>query len=164
MGVPFNADEVFEMAEEIERNGGKFYRKAAGKFPPLRKLLLDLAIMEDEHERIFAGMRASLSGEETEAPVFDPDGEAQMYLRVMADGNVFNVTADPTERLGDVKTPQELLKMAMGVERDSITFYVGLRDSVPPKAGRDKVDGIIREEMKHITALNERLESLEQAR
>lgn len=164
MGIPFNADEVFEMAEEIERNGGKFYRKAAGKFPALRKLLLDLAIMEDEHERIFAGMRASLSGEETESPVFDPDGEAQMYLRVMADANVFNVKADPTEKLGDVQTPQDLLKMAMGVERDSIAFYVGLRESVSPKAGRDKVDGIIREEMKHITALNERLESLNQTR
>ncbi len=164
MGIPFNADEVFEMAEEIERNGGKFYRKAASKFPTLRKLLLDLAVMEDEHQKIFAAMRTRLSGEETESPVFDPDGEAQMYLRVMADGNVFNVTADPVEKLTDVETAQDLLKTAMGVERDSITFYVGLRESVSPKAGRDKIDGIIREEMKHIAVLNERLESLEQAR
>ena len=29
MGVTFNADEVFEMAEQIERNGAKFYRAAA---------------------------------------------------------------------------------------------------------------------------------------
>ncbi len=160
MGVPFNADEVFEMAEAIERNGGKFYRKAAAKFPALRKLFLDLAIMEDEHQKIFAAMRTRLSGEETESPVFDPDGEAQMYLRVMADGNVFNVKADPAEKLADVSTAEDLLKMAMGVERDSIAFYVGLRESVSLKAGRDKVDGIIREEMKHITVLNERLESL----
>jgi rubrerythrin len=164
MGIPFNADEVFEMAEEIERNGGRFYRKAAGKFPALRKLLLDLAVMEDEHQKIFAAMRTRLSGEETESPVFDPDGEAQMYLRVMADGNVFNLKADPAEKLADVETAEGLLKMAMGIERDSITFYVGLRESVPPKAGRDKVDGIIREEMKHIAVLNERLESLERAR
>lgn len=164
MGIPFNADEVFEMAEEIERNGGRFYRKAAGKFPALRKLLLDLAVMEDEHQKIFAAMRTRLSDEETESPVFDPDGEAQMYLRVMADGNVFDLKADPAEKLADVETAEDLLKMAMGVERDSITFYVGLRESVPPKAGRDKVDGIIREEMKHIAVLNERLESLERAR
>lgn len=164
MGIPFNADEVFEMAEEIERNGSKFYRKAASKFPALRKLLLDLAAMEDEHEKVFAAMRKELSGEETEAPVFDPEGEAQMYLRVMADGSVFDVTADPAGKLAGVKTPHELLKTAMGVERDSIAFYVGLRESVSRSAGRDKVDAIIREEMKHITALNDRLESLEQTR
>ena len=43
MSMPFNADEVFEMAEQIERNGGKFYRAAAKKFPEVSKLLLNLA-------------------------------------------------------------------------------------------------------------------------
>ena len=163
MGIPFNADEVFEMAEQIERNGGKFYRKAASKFPALRKLLLDLAAMEDKHEKIFAAMRTELSGEEAESPVFDPDGEAQMYLRVMADGHVFNLRADPAEKLAGIETAEDLLKMAMGVERDSIAFYVGLWESVSRKAGRDKVEGIIREEMTHVAVLNERLEAMEQA-
>lgn len=164
MGMPFNADEVFEMAEQIERNGGKFYRKAADKFPALRKLLLDLAVMEDKHEKVFAAMRTKLSGEEVEAPVFDPDGEAQMYLRVMADGHVFNLKANPAEKLGDIETAEDLLKVAMGVERDSIAFYVGLRESVSPKAGKDRIEDIIKEEMKHVAVLNERLEALEQAR
>ena len=31
MSITFNADEVFEMAEQIERNGAKFYREAATK-------------------------------------------------------------------------------------------------------------------------------------
>ena len=160
MGIPFNADEVFEMAEEIERNGGKFYRAAAKKFPALRKLLLNLADMEDQHEKTFAAMRAELSGEEMEPPVFDPDGEAQMYLRVMADGHVFNLRADPAEKLGGIETPQDLLKMAMCVERDSIAFYVGLKESVSAKAGKDKVEAIIKEEISHIAILNEKLEAL----
>ena len=29
MGWDFNADEIFEMAEQIERNGAKYYRNAA---------------------------------------------------------------------------------------------------------------------------------------
>jgi rubrerythrin len=160
MGMPFNADEVFEMAEQIERNGGRFYRVAAKKFPALRKLLLDLAVMEDRHEKTFAAMRAELSGEEMQPPVFDPDGEAQMYLRVMADGQVFNLKADPSEKLGGIQTPQDLLEMAMGVERDSIAFYVGLKASVSAKAGKDKVEAVIKEEMSHITILNEKLEAL----
>jgi rubrerythrin len=163
MDMPFNADEVFEMAEQIERNGGTFYRAAAQKFPVLRKLLLDLASMEDQHQKAFASMRAELSGDEVEAPVFDPDGEAAMYLRVMAGGHVFNLRAGPAEKLAGIETPQGVLTMAMGVERDSIAFYVGLEESVSRQAGKDKIDGIIKEEMGHIAVLNKKLEALKSA-
>jgi len=130
MAMPFNADEVFEMAEQIERNGGIFYRAAAEKFPGVSKVLLGLAEMEDEHLKTFADMRADLSGTELEEPVFDPD------------------------------TPEDVLKMAIGVERDSIAFYVGLKEAVSRKAGKDKVDDIIKEEMGHIVTLNEKLQDL----
>ena len=160
MGMPFNADEVFEMAEQIERNGGKFYRAAAEKFPAVRDILLGLATMEDEHEKTFADMRAELSGTELEETVFDPDEQAQMYLRAMADGHVFDVKSDPAELLATRNTPEDVLKMAIGVERDSIAFYVGLKDAVSNKAGKDKVDAIIKEEMGHVVTLNEKLQDL----
>jgi len=160
MSMPFNADEVFEMAEQIERNGGKFYRAAAKKFPEVSKLLLNLAAMEDEHLKTFSNMRAELSGTELEEPVFDPDGQAQMYLRVMADSHVFNVKTDPVEKLANKDTPEEVLKMAIGLERDSIAFYVGLKEAVPSKAGKNKVEDIIKEEMGHIVILNQKLQDL----
>jgi rubrerythrin len=160
MVMPFNADEVFEMAEQIERNGGKFYRAAAKKFPAMSKVLLSLAAMEDEHLETFENMREELSGTELEDTVFDPDGQAQMYLRVMADGHVFDVKADPAKQLGTRNTPEDVLKMAIGVERDSIAFYVGLKEAVSRKAGKDKVEDIIKEEMGHIVALNKILQDL----
>ena len=138
MAMPFNADEVFEMAEQIERNGAKFYRTAAEKFPDLKSVLIDLASMEDEHLKTFAVMHAELAGRELETPVYDPDGEVQMYLRVMADGRVFDVRTDPAQQLAEKKTPEDVLKTAMRAERDSIAFYVGLKASVPQKAGKDK--------------------------
>jgi rubrerythrin len=118
--------------------------------------------MEDEHQKTFAAMRAELSEEEVEAPVFDPDGEAQMYLRVMASGHVFDLKADPVKKLAGMETPEDVLKMAMGVERDSIAFYVGLKESVSRRAGKDKVEAIIKEEMGHIAILNQKLETLGQ--
>ena len=160
MGMPFNADEVFEMAEQIERNGARFYRAAAKKFPQVSQLLSNLAAMEDEHENTFAAMRAELSATEAEPIVFDPDGQAQMYLRVMADEHVFNMKADPSEKLADKKSPEEVLKMALGIEKDSIAFYVGLKEAVPRKAGKDKIEGIIKEEMVHITTLNKKMKTL----
>jgi rubrerythrin len=160
MGMPFNADEIFEMAEQIERNGAKFYRAAAKKLPVLRQVLLDLAAMEDVHEKTFAAMRAELSTSEKEPPVFDPDGQAQAYLRVMADGHVFNVKIDPAKLLAEQKSPQDILKTAIGLEKDSIAFYVGLRDGVARKAGKDKVEAIIKEEMSHIVILSQKLAEL----
>ena len=106
MPMPFNPDEVFEMAEQIERNGAKFYRAAAKKFPDVSKVLLDLAAMEDNHLKTFQTMRAELSAADAEQPVFDPDSQAQMYLRVMADGHVFDIKADPTEKLNSQETVQ----------------------------------------------------------
>ena len=160
MVMPFNADEVFEMAEQIERNGSKFYRAAAEKFPAVRELLLNLAEMEDDHEKTFADMRKELSAKETKQPVFDPDGQAQMYLRAMADGHVFNPKADPGELVADTDTPEDILHLAISVERDSIAFYVGLKQFVSANAGRDKVEAIIKEEISHVAILNEQLEAM----
>ena len=160
MSMPFNADEVFEMAEQIERNGGKFYRAAAEKFPALSEVLLGLAEMEDQHQKTFANMRAELSGTELEEPVFDPDGQAQMYLCVMADGHIFDIKTDPVEQLAHWNTPEDVLKVAIGVERDSIAFYVGLKEAVSRRAGKDKVEDIIKEEMGHVVTLNQKLQDL----
>jgi rubrerythrin len=160
MAMPFNADEVFEMAQQIERNGAKFYRAAAKKFSAIAPVLLDLAKMEDEHIKIFATMHAELSGGALETPVYDPDNEVQMYLRVMADGHVFDLKTDPAQQVADKKTPEDVLKMAMKAERDSIAFYVGLKESVRQKEGKDKVEAIIKEEMSHMSVLNEKLQAL----
>ncbi len=160
MDVTFNADEVFEMAEQIERNGAQFYRVAADKLPAVRQVLLDLAVMEDEHEKTFADMRAQLSGREEEPMVFDPEGEVQMYLRVIADGEVFNVKAEPAEQLKGQETAEGILEIAIDMEKESIAFYAGLKECLPPKAGRDKIEAIIREEFGHIATLNEKLSAL----
>ena len=161
MPMPFNADEVFEMAEQIEVNGARFYRAAARKFPALDQMLLELAAMEDEHQKTFAAMHAELSADDQEPMAFDPDGQAQMYLRVMADGNVFDTKADPVDKLADCQTAQDVLKVAIGIEKDSIAFYVGIQASVSPGAGKDKIESLISEEIKHIVLLSEKLDALQ---
>ena len=84
MSFDFNADDILEMAEQIEQNGAKFYRKSADGVndPSSRQLLLNLAAMEDEHEKTFAAMRADLSAAEKETHTFDPENEAALYLKL----------------------------------------------------------------------------------
>ena len=162
MSITFNAFEIFEMAEQIERNGVKFYRKAAEGISDrdVRQMLLDLADMEAEHEETFAGMRKQLSDRERELRVFDPENEAALYLQAMANGHVFDLKKDPGEQLTGTETVEDILKLAIDAEKDSIVFYLGLKDFVPAKAGKDRVEAIIKEEMGHIAVLNRRLPAL----
>ena len=56
MMYDFNADDIFEIAEQLERNGATFYRTAAGAVTDAdaKGFLLKLAEMEDAHEKTFA--------------------------------------------------------------------------------------------------------------
>ncbi len=162
MSIPFNADEIFEMAEQIERNGARFYRRAAEGTAEQqnRQLLLDLAGMEDEHEKTFASMRAHLADAERRATVFDPEGQAALYLRAMADGYVFDIKADPAGLFTGNETMENILQKAIGMEKDSIVFYLGMKELVPKGLGKDRIDAIIKEEMDHITSLSKQLATL----
>jgi len=162
MGLDFNVDEIFEMAEQIERNGAKFYRKAAEaeEDTHAQQILLDHATMDDEHERIFSSMRNELSKQERGPTVFDPYQEAALYLRAMADGVIFNVKDDPSQRLTGKESMEDILTTAIGLEKDSIVFYLGMKEMVPERLGRGKVDHIVKEEMKHISLLSQQLRSL----
>jgi rubrerythrin len=162
MTTEFNADEIFEMAEEIERKGVRFYRRAASVAPEARtrELLLKLASMEEDHQRIFASMRKDLAGHEWAETVYDPQGEVALYLRAMTSGKVFDVKTAPSTRLTGKETMEEILHIAIGLEKDSIIFYLGIKDMVPENLGREQIDRIIKEEMSHITTLNEELATL----
>jgi rubrerythrin len=160
MTVHFNADEVFQIAEQIERNGIAFYRAAAerAKDASARQLLQDLAAMEVKHEKTFAKMRAELTEEERTA-TFDPAGEAAAYLKAVADGQVFDLS-DPSKRLTGKDSLEELFRIAIGMEKDSIVFYLGMTDMVPMRFGQKKIEEIIREERKHILIIARAVEML----
>jgi rubrerythrin len=163
MAVVFNAGEVFEIAQQIERNGARFYTRAAealGK-GQTASLLLDLAEMEHAHERIFAKMSKELAPQEKEQPLYDPYGESDQYLRALAGGHVFDLTADPNEWLGEGRGHADVLRKSIGVEKDSILFYLGMRDSVPEKLGKERIEGIIKQEMNHVSLLAARLRVVE---
>ncbi len=158
MSITFNAFEIFEMAEQIERNGVKFYRKAAQGISDsqVQQMLLELADMEAEHEKTFTAMRKQLSEGERELRAFDPENEMALYLQAMAGGHVFNLKKDASEQLSGSETEEDILRLAINAEKDSIIFYLGLKDFVPVRAGKDKVEAIIKEEMGHIALLNRR--------
>lgn len=161
MVLEYNADEIFEIAEHIERNGAKFYRDAAEvvKEPSTNQLLLSLAAWEEQHERLFASMREEFSREDKEMALSDPDEQATLYLRAAADTHVFNVR-NLSGILQGNETPEEVLNIALGFEKDSIVFFLAMKELVPESLGADKVDAILHEEMQHATTLTKQLNDL----
>lgn len=156
MAFNFNADDVFEIAEQIEKNGAEFYYKASEKISDERykKLLFDLSKMEVEHKKIFSSMRSLLSEKEKEPAVFDPMNESVQYLKALGDMSVFYKKQFDTSKI------ETILLDAISMEKDSIVFYVGMKDLVPERLGKDKIENIINEEKKHIKLLAGELLSL----
>jgi len=94
---------------------------------------------------------ADLTEKEQISTIFDPNGEAAAYLRALADTRVF------FEKKMDPSSLKDIFMAAIGAEKDSIVFYLGIRDLVPEKFGKSRIDAIIKEEMGHLEALSRQL-------
>lgn len=161
MVITYTADEIFEMAEESERNAAEFYRQAAERCSneDTKKLLLDMSATENEHLETFQNMREKLGAEEG-LSIFDPLGRSAMYLQAMADARTWEGRISPMQDLSGNETAKEIIEIALEAEKEMVVFYVGLKDMVYFKAGKEKVEEIIIEELGHISALLKKLKSL----
>jgi rubrerythrin len=156
LGINLTANEVLEIAVQIERNGREFYEQAAraAKNVPDRRLLESLAQMEADHEHIFLEMQAALTAAERAGSEIDADAEAAQFLQAIAGGHVFDLQAGPSALLTGEETPGEILDTAIGLEKESIVYYSALREIIVSPASRAKVEQIIREELRHVAQLS----------
>ncbi|MHB0999923.1 MAG: ferritin-like domain-containing protein [Armatimonadota bacterium] len=163
MSIKFNAFEILEIAEQIERNGIAFYSAAANAVsePETKKLLQTLADWEISHAELFVKMCSELSEDDKAPMVFDPYDEMGMYLKSAADSVVFTSKMKPEEMLGPDPSPESVLQIALEREKDAVVFYAGIKDMVPTKAGRDKVDGVVKEEVAHVALIQRKLKDIQ---
>ncbi|PJE78596.1 hypothetical protein CI610_02459 [invertebrate metagenome] len=156
MGIRFNAEQILTMSERIEQNGAAFYRMAAKKVEAgeHRNLLLKLAAFEEKHESCFAQLHKKLTDKETESLAFDPFNEGALYCQTYADNQQFFIKDI------DFSDMKAVLKAAIQQEKDTIVFYVGLKEFVSDAHGKNRIDEIIREELSHINLLTGHLNTL----
>jgi rubrerythrin len=163
MAIVFNADEIFEMAIRIENNAADFYRKAASLQSDTenQKFLERLAGMEVQHRKIFTEMRTTLTEKEKDPKVFDPYDEASQYLAAMVDTMGGEGSPSAADSLTGDETLEEILQTAIGLEKDTILFYLGIKDLIPLQSGHNRIDEIIREERRHVIQLSNLLKKLQ---
>lgn len=150
----FNIDEVLAMAQQIERNGATFYRLAidVAEEADVKELLAKLAEWEVGHEKLFSRIRRELADKQTASTV-DPDSEAEYYLQFMADEHVFGPGSEPAKTLAGCQGSDDIIDVALAFERDTIIFFVAMKNALPSSDMAPQVERLIREEFGHIAYL-----------
>jgi rubrerythrin len=162
MGVVFNIEEIFDIAIQIEKNGIQFYMTLSDKVmdKEMKEKFIGLADMERDHEKTFTEMKAAYAINKDKSTHYDPYDEIPLYLNAFAKGRVFNLDEDPKAFISDSASIRILLKKAIELEKNSIVFYIGIKEIVPPELGKARLDMIIAEEMGHIRLLTDQIAAL----
>lgn len=151
--VHFTGKEVLEMAVRIEENGMKFYADAsrAAKSQQLKDLFKALSEEEGNHIKTFLELKRVLVGEPSEG--FDPYLEdSQLYLKSLADTEVFTNPEAGQQAARSVKGEDEAITMAIGMEKDSLLFYYELEKMIREK-DRKVIESLIEQEKEHVRRL-----------
>jgi rubrerythrin len=156
MSYYFNADEIFQIGVQIERNGKAFYEAAAERAaePAVQSLCRELATWESKHVELFETLRGNLPPEAREGSAFDPNSEEGSYLKATADSHVFLKNRDPAALASDRASAVDLLDIAITFEKDSVVFYSAMKNAVARHLGSEKIDALIEEELRHIAILS----------
>lgn len=159
----YNADEVLQIAEEIERNGKAFYAAAAAiaSETKSKELFLELAEWEGRHQQTFANIRKNEGRDDSGALLLDPEQEEVKYLKAFAEGKIFSSLNSPAS-LADESNHNQLTLLSFAIERekDSVVFYTAISRSLQDSHTRDIVDKIVGEEISHIRYLTTILQNL----
>jgi rubrerythrin len=150
--IDLHVDSIFEIAQQMERDGTEFYRKAAESADENRRaVLLALAEMELNHERTFTAMRSEMSDGKFETLVPPKNSQSALYLQAVLNGGIFG--SDRAPKLTGQESIDRVFEIAISLEKDAIIFYQSMKTLVPPGQAREQIDQIIDQEIGHILEL-----------
>lgn len=147
----YNINEVLEMAVQTEKVGYQFYTTMAEKFQKnseLAKLFATLASKEKAHEKTFSDLKAMVDRSGPEPVQWD---EVSNYLRAFVESEFFLGKGKALPEMTHIKTAKDAVKFAMGFEKETLLYFLGLRGVVKEK---EVVDEVINEEKSHIMWLS----------
>ena len=151
MGNIFKGREVVEIGIQIEKNGRDFYSKMAARSgePVARNLFEYLAGEEEKHIAVFQGMLDEM--DRYEEPESYP-GEYLAYMSDLAGEHVFAGRDKGVEAAKRITDDGQAIDFGIGIEKDSIVFYLGMKRVVSTD-DHYILDKLILEEQKHLEQL-----------
>jgi rubrerythrin len=161
VAIAFSADEVFEMGMAIEQNGEAFYRKAAGlaRDARIKAVFTDLMKQEHLHYETFKMLRDKLPPKATLPILADPESEEYLYLDALVKSRLFNNVHEAETLAGKVQGEVEALRAALTFEKDTILFFLTMKNMTDERLGRGEIDRLIGEEHKHVVRISEAIKN-----
>jgi rubrerythrin len=162
MSIQFSVEAILEIGVQIEKNGRLFYLEAAknASDESVKALFSELADWERQHVKLFERFQVELPEIMREDTLFDPENEFLDYVRAAADNHVFVASSDITGMAVQCQSPAEALDLALRFEKDSVVYYLTMQKVVAEYLGRQQVDALIDEELKHIALLSRKKKQL----
>lgn len=161
MAQVFNADEVFDIGVQIEKNGRAFYLAAKDRTqdPLLKNMFAELAVWEGNHVELFEHLRTTLPADANRHIEFDPDNMIHLYLKAVADSILF--VNQNRYTVDSCHSSLELLQKALDFERDAVVLYSSMKEVVPLNLGKNEIDKLIAEELNHVGQLTKEISKLQ---
>ncbi len=156
----FNANEIFDIGIEIEKNGKNFYLAAENRTsdPFLKAMFAKLAAWEGNHVELFKQLRADLPENANSQFQYDPDNMIHLYLKAVADNKLY---INQSFAIDSCRTPLEILKKALDLEREAVVLYSSMKELVPQSMGKNEIDKLVIEELKHVGQLTKEINKLQ---
>jgi rubrerythrin len=159
MEEKYSCFEIFQIAEQVERNGADVYREAALKTDDqeLGALFERLSEWEKQHEQRFAEMKKLICDELCDKRRFDPRQYMSGNPQALANLAAFAINKDKSEILSKIENKTEVLKQAIKIEKEAIIFFQGLKKFARDLFTKDQIGMIIEEEKRHVSILEQSL-------
>ena len=147
----FSLDDILNIAVQLENNGEKVYRRAAARanLASLSSFMIWMADQEATHAEWFEQLK--VGAVEMEA---DP-GLVKMGKALLEDVMGERSFSLDDLDLSQVENLQELIRVSIEFEEDTVLFYEMLAAFVREKEGRALLEKIIAEEHRHVRMLQD---------
>lgn len=160
MSGVFSPGELIKIAIGIERSGITFFDIMARTTDAemTREIFEQFVEMEREHLTVFQNMLPEI---ENDPPAATLTPEYSNYLQALIDDAVFTNDAIMGEQVSQTDSDIKAMEVGIRAEKDSILFYLALKD-VMPTSTIATIDRIISEEKSHLqqlTAIKQKLET-----
>ena len=159
----FNEIEAAKIAQNMERHGLEFYRKAAAraKDTATRDLFLRLAEDEKKHLARFEELEEILQADRRAKKGYTDDADLAAYIDRLVETQVF-ADEGAVARLAEQATSDyEALAVAIRAERDAILFYQEMMSFIESNRARAAFSTILDEEREHLRILGDQSEHCE---
>jgi rubrerythrin len=139
-----------EFAVRIEETGAELYQALATKFAADRELeaiFQGLGRDEVHHREQFRALLAR-----AQSQVRPLSEEQKTYLRAMSMADVLSTTQPLSQQLEAIRTREDALERALGLEKATLAFYQAMREVL----GSDEIlDSLIATEKTHVVKVME---------